>query len=329
MVECCDGVGAQLEGVRGARGHVGASPHEPDVPVSTEAPFGRAERRLRFSVETGPEREVGRPGVGVLVALQHEKDVADHLRRLRQERAEVRDLVGADLSQSAGGKRPGRRVERDHHRLDVRRGGVVVVVGDVQDRRRVALPERGAGRLVDIRLAVGGHRRARPVRREVRGDVHDELGGQVLARVRQVVQLGRGRVPGSAETEPDPPLGDRPTRRRDDVLRAELDEARPERDDRLGDVGGDLGEVRDSRIGHRRQHRKGELDGLLSGCHRLSPFASGISGTIIGYSRCRKVSTVCIISKCRCSRCLSYLITAKSDKPAQCSFHVCRPRRGR
>lgn len=136
------------------RGRVGAGevPHIPVEAVGCETAF----------VQTGGDgrRPHGENNVVVVgdavvggVALEDDVDVSVRLGRLRQVGVEDRHRVvgGDDVGDYVNWC-----VQRDHHRLDVRRAGVVVLVGDVQCHRHVR--EVGVvGGAVDLQLEVAGH----------------------------------------------------------------------------------------------------------------------------------------------------------------------------
>lgn len=246
------------------RGRVGAGevPHVPVEAVGREVALVEAGGDGRC-----PDREddvvvVGNTVVGG-VALEDDVDVAVRLGRLGKVGVECRDRVvgGGDVGDL------GRRgVQRDHHRLDVRRTGVVVVVGDVQRHRHVR-EVHVVGRAVDTHLEVAGHRRAGPVRREVAGEVDGEPQRHVLARCRERVRVRHGGVRSGPEAQTEVLDGDRVARHRVQVVDGDVGDDRPEHLRVLRQVHRELGQVRERVVGVRVQRGERVLDGFESSGH--------------------------------------------------------------
>jgi len=201
--------------LRRCGGRVGAGhvPHVPVDPVGSQDAFVQAGGDCCRAEGENEVVVVGDTGVG-RVALQNDVNVAICLRCLRQVGVERRygvvgrDRVGDDI---------GRCVQRDHHRLDVRGAGVVVLVGDVQRHRHVRKVRvvRGA---VDLHLEVARHRRAGPVCREVRRVVDGEPQRHILARRREGVGVRHRRVRRRTEPQAEVLVGDRVAGRRVEVV---------------------------------------------------------------------------------------------------------------
>lgn len=134
------------------RPHRGGVPHVSEDAVGSETAFVVAGGD-RCCPDTECHGVVGcRRSVGG-VALNDDVDVAVRLGRFGQVGVECRDRV-------TGRRRRVHRarwhVEWDHHRLDVRRAGVVVLVRDVQRHRHVR-EVHVVGAAVDLRLEVACH----------------------------------------------------------------------------------------------------------------------------------------------------------------------------
>lgn len=246
----------------GGRVGAGEIPHIPVEAVGYEAALVQAGGDGRRPHGEDKVVVVGSTGIGG-VALEDDVDVAVRLGRLRQvgvknrHRVVGRDCVGDYID---------RCVQRDHHRLDVCRAGVVVLVGDVQRHRHVR--EVGVvGGAVDLQLEVAGHRRASPVRREVAGVINSEPQRHVLAGGRERVGVGHGGVRRRAEAQAEVLVGDRVAGRRVEVVDGDVG------DDRLEDLGvlrqvdRELREVRRRVVGVRVQRGERVLDGFESSGH--------------------------------------------------------------
>lgn len=246
----------------GGRVGAGEVPHIPIEAVGCETALVQAGGDGRRPHGEDDVVVVGNTVVGG-VALEDDMDVAVCLGRFRQ--VGVKDwhrVVGGDDVGDLGRW----RVQRDHYRLDVRRAGVVVLVGDVQRHRHVR--EVGVvGGAVDTHLEVACHRRAGPVRREVAGVVDGEPQRHVLAGSGERVGVGHGGVRRRTEAQAKVLVGDRVAGRRVEVVDGDVGDDRLEDFGVLWQIDCQLCEVRCRVVGVRVQRGECVLDGFESSGH--------------------------------------------------------------